>query len=116
MESTKGILNALTANQLFMNFPMFSFILFPLKEVNDYILKKNQSNSFLNKDGTLLEINLNDCFDYDKRLIVRDSYPHLFCSICKCNTVHNEVTKIYFRPSYIIIILDRGKGATFNIR
>lgn len=46
MESTKGILNALTANQLFMNFSMFSFILFPLKEVNDYYLKRIKAIPF----------------------------------------------------------------------
>ena len=102
-------------NSILYDYEIFSFLLFDLKQIKDFILKKNQGNSLEKKDEIFSEINLNDCFDFEQR-IKQDDSAQFYCNICKCNMIQNEVKKIYHLPKYLIIILYRKKGDTYDFK
>ena len=93
------------------NFQIYSFLEFPLKQVNQFCYN-NGKRPLFNNDGTNPDINLYECFEYYQKIDLMESY----CNYCKklCDSLYS--TTIYSSPLYLIINLNRGKGAAYECK
>ena len=94
------------------NFQVYSFIEFPLEKVNQFCFKigrKINDNNNKNPD-----INLYECFEYyrSKELMTGDNT--IYCNICRKNCDSFYETSLYFTPKYLVINLNRGRGAVYE--
>ena len=96
------------------NFQIYSFLEFPLIEVNAYMHQCGKREAIVNPDGTNPDIDLYECFDYHQKLDLMTGQNQMFCNICNGNTDTYYGTTIYSLPNYLIINLNRGKGATYK--
>ena len=96
------------------NFQIYSFLEFPLKEVNAFMFQNGKREALVNQDGTNPDINLYECFDYHQKLDLMTGQNQMFCNVCNGNTDTYYGTSIYSLPNYLIINLNRGKGATYK--
>ena len=96
------------------NFQIYSFLEFPLKEVNNYMFQMGRRFSLINNDGTNPDINLYECFDYFQKIDIMTGQNQMFCNICNGNRDTFYGTNIYSLPNYLIINLNRGKSAVYS--
>ena len=96
------------------NFQIYSFLEFPLKEVNTYMYQNGRRYALVNQDGTNPDIDLSECFDYYQKLDLMTGQNQMYCDICNMNTNTYYGTTVYSLPNYLIINLNRGKGATYK--
>ena len=96
------------------NFQIYSFLEFPLKEVNTYMYQNGRRYALVNQDGTNPDIDLYECFDYYQKLDLMTGQNQMYCNICNMNTNTYYGTTVYSLPNYLIINLNRGKGATYK--
>ena len=96
------------------NFQIYSFLEFPLKEVNNYMFQMGRRFSLINNDGTNPDINLYECFDYFQKIDIMTGQNQMFCNICNGNRDTFYGTNIYSLPNYLIINLNRGKGGVYS--
>ena len=100
--------------QVKFNFQIFSFLEFPLEQVNNYcfsIGKRNNFNGIGNPD-----IDLYECFDHYQLLLTMTGDNQLYCN--NCNKSYDALygTSLYSMPNYLIINLNRGKGAIYQCK
>ena len=97
------------------NFQIYSFIEFPLKQVNEYCFRKGKqmisSNNYKNPDVDLI-----DCFEYYCYPEFMTGDNQMYCAICQNNFNSFYGSQIYSLPNYLIIILNRGKGAVYECK
>ena len=96
------------------NFQIFSFIEFPLEKVNQYCFntgKRNNYNTFNNKNP---DIDLYECFEYNNNLELMTGDNQMYCNICKCTGDSLYGSVLYSTPNYLIINLNRGRGAVYE--
>ena len=98
------------------NFQIYSFLEFPLQEVNNYMFQNGRRVSLVNNDGTNPDINLYECFDYYQKIDLMNGQNQMFCNICNGNRDTYYGTTVYSLPNYLIINLNRGKGATYSCK
>ena len=98
------------------NFQIYSFLEFPLKEVNAFMFQNGRRFSLVNQDGTNPDIDLYECFDYHQKLDFMTGQNQMYCNICNGNRDTYYGTTIYSLPNYLIIILNRGKGAVYKCK
>ena len=97
------------------NYQTFFFLNFPLDEVRKFILSNQMlytkyMNSRVNPNDA---VDLIDCFYYHQKDELLDCY----CERCQSNNAKViSRTRLFVAPSYLIIILNRGKGRQFNIK
>ena len=97
------------------NYQTFFFLNFPLDEVRKFILSNQMlytkyMNSRVNPNEA---VDLIDCFYYHQKDELLDCY----CERCQSsNAKVISRTRLFVAPSYLIIILNRGKGRQFNIK
>ena len=97
------------------NYQTFFFLNFPLDEVRKFILSNQMlytkyMNSRVNPNDA---VDLIDCFYYHQKDELLDCY----CDRCQSsNAKVISRTRLFVAPSYLIIILNRGKGRQFNIK
>ena len=96
------------------NFQIYSFLEFPLKEVNSYMFQLGRRFALVNNDGTNPDINLYECFDYYQKVDLMTGQNQMYCNICNGNRDTFYGTNIYSLPNYLIINLNRGKGAVYS--
>ena len=77
-------------------------------------IKRKKREALLNKDGTNPDIDLYECFDYHQKLDFMTGQNQMYCNICNANRDTYYGTTIYSLPNYLIIILNRGKGAVYK--
>ena len=90
------------------SFEMFFFLIFPLEEVRKYTLLKMKQ---LNKNI----VDIQDCFEYDKKIEIFSGDNSMYCDICKKCTNRSMQTVLYTLPKILIIILNRGLGMQFKL-
>ena len=97
------------------NFQVYSFIEFPLQEVNKYCYN-NQKRPLFNNDGSNPDVDLYECFEYYGKVDLMSGENQMYCNICKklCNAFYSTV--IYSTPNCLIINLNRGKGAVYECK
>ena len=97
------------------NYQTFFFLNFPLEEVRKFILSNQMLyTKYMNsRIDPNVAVNLIDCFYYFQKDDILDCY----CERCQINNAKViSRTKLFVAPSYLIILLNRGKGREFNIK
>ena len=95
------------------NFQVYSFLEFPLQQVNQYFFS-NGKKPMLTADGRIPDVNLYECFEYNRKVDLMFGDNQMYCNICKrqCNSTYT--TSLYTGPKYLILHLNRGKGAVYG--
>ena len=95
------------------NFQLFSFLEFPLQQVNQFFYNKGQKPLTLS-NGKNPDIDLYECFEYNQKVDLMTGDNQMHCNICNRLCDANYLTNIYSCPNYLIINLNRGKGAVYE--
>ena len=98
------------------NFQIYSFLEFPLQEVNLYMYQMGRRFNYINQDGTNPDIDLYECFDYYQKIEMMNGQNQMYCNICNGNRDTFYGTVVYSLPNYLIINLNRGKGAVYECK
>ena len=95
------------------NFQVYSFVEFPLEQVNIYCFNMGKRNNYMN-NNTNPDIDLYECFEYNCKIDLMTGDNQMFCNFCNClcNAIYG--TSLYSLPNYLIINLNRGKGAVYK--
>ena len=100
-------------NIIKFNFQVYSFLEFPLQQVNQYFFNLGKKPLILpnNKNP---DVNLYECFEYNKKIDLMTGENQMYCNICNklCDAFYS--TNLYSAPNYLIINLNRGKGAVYE--
>ena len=102
-------------NIIKFNFQVYSFLEFPLQQVNQYFFNKG-IRSLFTMDGKNPDIDLYECFEYNAKIDIMTGDNQMYCNNCNklCNAFYSSI--IYSGPSYLIINLNRGKGAVYECK
>ena len=97
------------------NFQIFSFLEFPLQQVNQFCYNNKKRPLFKN-DGTNPDVDLYECFEYYRKTDIMTGDNQMYCNFCNklCDSYYN--TSIYSAPMYLIINLNRGRGAVYECK
>ena len=96
------------------NFQVYSFLEFPLEQVNNFYFNKGMkiiSNNNINPD-----VNLIECFNYYQKVDLMNGDNQMYCNICNRNCDAFYSTNLYSLPNILIINLNRGKGAIYQCK
>jgi len=95
------------------NFQVYSFLDFPLQQVNQFCYN-NGKRPLFNNDGTNPDVNLYECFDYYQKIDLMNGENQMYCNFCNklCDSLYS--TSIYSSPLILIINLNRGRGAIYE--
>ena len=97
------------------NFQIFSFLEFPLEQVNIYCYQNGKRN-FINSNGKNADVDLYECFDYYQKIDVMTGDNQMYCNICNNTFDSLYSTSLFSGPKYLIIILNRGKNAVYECK
>jgi len=101
------------------NCQIYFFLVFPLEEVRKYKMQLmyNQFNyNNFNGNFNINEVNLNDCFDYDRKQNFMTGENSMYCNYCRGNHGCYMFTNLITGPKILILLLNRGKGIEFNVK
>ena len=97
------------------NFQIYSFIEFPLETVNKYCFNTGKRNNYImNNNNKNPDVDLYECFEYYVNLELMTGDNKMYCNQCKCLYDSLYGTSLYSAPNYLIINLNRGKGAIYE--
>ena len=96
-------------------FQIYSFLEFPLQKVNEYFANKGTRSLFTN-DGKNPDVDLYECFEYHQKVDLMNGENQMYCNICNKSLDAYLSTIIYSLPNYLIINLNRGKGAVYECK
>ena len=98
------------------NYQTYFFLVFPLEEIRKYKINNfNQFNNFNNMFNNN-EVNIYDCFEYEKRINFMSGQNAMYCNYCKNTCNSSMCTMLTTGPQILIIILNRGQGIQFNVK
>ena len=110
-------------NKLY-NYQIYFFIVFPLEEVRKFKNEQNynqyqfyfyNNNNYFNCINNN-EVNIYDCFNYDKKINIMSGSNTIFCNNCKINCNGSMFTYLVTGPEILILLLNRGKGIEFDVK
>ena len=95
------------------NFQVYSFLEFPLEQVNKFCFNQGKRPNY-NYNNKNPDVDLYECFEYNSNLELMSGDNQMYCNIC--NSTQNALygTQIYSAPNYLIINLNRGRGAVYE--
>ena len=105
----------LGCNVLKYNFQLYSFLEFPLQQVNQYCFNNGRRPLF-NNDGTNPDVDLYECFEYFNKIDLMNGNNQMYCNICNKLLDSYYSTTIYSLPINLIIVLNRGKDAAYECK
>ena len=105
----------LGCNVIKFNFQVYSFLEFPLQQVNQYFFNKGKRPLFTN-EGKNPDVDLYECFEYNQKIDLMTGENQMFCNICNKLLNSYYSTIIYSSPIYLIINLNRGKEAVYECK
>jgi len=93
------------------NFQVYSFIEFPLEKVNQFCFNVGRKINNNNKNP---DIDLYECFEYYRSQELMTGDNRMYCNICNntCDSLYEN--SLYSTPKYLIINLNRGRGAVYE--
>ena len=97
------------------NFQVYSFLEFPLQQVNQYYFN-NGKRPLLTNDGKNPDVDLYECFEYNRKIDSMTGDNQMYCNICNKLCDATYVTYLYSTPNYLILNLNRGKGAVYECK
>ena len=106
----------LGCNAMKFNFQLYSFLEFPLEQVNYYCYQNGKRNALQNIDGNNPDINLDECFEYHQKIDLMSGDNQMFCNFCQGNRDAYYGSTLYSLPLHLIIILNRGKNAVYECK
>jgi len=95
------------------NFQVYSFVEFPLEQVNNYCFKMGKRNNYMNNNKNP-DIDLYECFEYNNKIDLMTGENQMFCNFCNCLCNALYGTSLFSLPNYLIVNLNRGKGAVYK--
>ena len=100
-------------NVIKFNFQVYSFLEFPLEQVNQYFFNKGK-RPLLTAEGKNPDVDLYECFEYNGKIDLMTGENQMFCNQCNklCNAYYSTI--LYSGSNYLIINLNRGKGAVYE--
>ena len=100
-------------NVIKFNFQVYSFLEFPLEQVNQYFFNKGK-RPLLTAEGKNPDVDLYECFEYNGQIDLMTGENQMFCNQCNklCNAYYSTI--LYSGSNYLIINLNRGKGAVYE--
>jgi ubiquitin C-terminal hydrolase len=96
------------------NFQIYSFLEFPLEQVNNYFFQNGKK--YMNFNGTNPDIDLYECFEYYQKIDMMTGENQMYCNICNYSYDSLYSTSLYSAPQYLIINLNRGKNAVYQCK
>ena len=105
----------LGCNVLKYNFQVYSFLEFPLQQVNQYCYNNGRRPLF-NNDGTNPDVDLYECFEYFNKIDLMNGDNQMYCNFCNKLFDSYYSTTIYSLPINLIINLNRGRGAIYECK
>ena len=75
----------------------------------------NQFNNFNNMFSNN-EVNIYDCFNYDKKITYMTGNNAMYCNFCRNTSNSSMCTVLTTGPEILIIILNRGQGIQFKVK
>ena len=100
-------------NIIKFNFQIYSFIEFPLQQVNYYYFTMGKRPLVLSNNKNP-DVNLYECFEYYRKVDLMTGENQMYCNICNKLSDSFYSTLLYSAPNYLIINLNRGKGAVYE--
>ena len=98
------------------NYQTYFFLVFPLEEVRKFKFSNmNQFNNFNNMFSNN-EVNIYDCFNYDKKITYMTGNNAMYCNFCRNTSNSSMCTVLTTGPEILIIILNRGQGIQFKVK
>ena len=98
------------------NFQIYSFLEFPLEQVNTYMYQMGRRVNTINQAPKNPDIDLYECFEYYQKIDLMNGQNQMYCNICNMNMDTHYGSNIYSLPNYLIINLNRGKGAVYECK
>ena len=121
-----SITECLNCHNKLYNYQTYFFLIFPLEEVRKYKIKKINNNNYIQfnqfyafniiNNMNINEVNIYECFDYDKKCNIMSGENSLYCNNCKINCNGSMMTYLVTGPEILILILNRGKGIEFDVK
>ena len=105
----------LGCNIIKYNFQVYSFLEFPLQQVNQYCFNNGRRPLF-NNDGKNPDVDLYECFEYFNKIDLMNGDNQMYCNICNKLLDSYYSTTIYSLPINLIINLNRGRGAIYECK
>ena len=102
-------------NMIKFNFQLYSFLEFPLQHINQYFYN-NGKRPLFTQDGKNPDVDLYECFEYNRKIDLMNGENQMYCNICNklCDATYTNI--IYSGPNYLIINLNRGRGAVYECK
>ena len=97
------------------NFQVYSFLEFPLQQVNQFYFN-NGKRPLFTSDGKNPDVDLYECFEYNRKIDFMTGDNQMYCNQCNKLCDASYTTIIHSCPNYLIINLNRGKGAVYECR
>ena len=94
-------------NTMIYNFQTYNFLIFPLLDVKNFIIRSNCQNPYFNYQNYVL--NLIDCFNYYQKMDFFQGENQIYCNTCKSNQNAKYWNFLYSTPTILCIVLNRGK-------
>ena len=100
------------------NYQIYFFLIFPLEEVRKFKLSNNNNNNGFNFNPNCNqnEVDLMDCFEFEKKVNFMSGDNAMYCNYCKQTCASSMCTILATGPEILILILNRGKGIEFNVK
>ena len=102
-------------NIIKFNFQVYSFLEFPLQQVNQYFFNKG-IRSLFTMDGKNPDIDLYECFEHYQSTLQMTGDNKIYCSECNSSFDAFYQTLLYTTPNYLILNLNRGKNAVYECK
>jgi len=109
-----NITKCANCNIQIFNYQTYFFLVFPLEEVRKF--KNNNYQYNFNNNFISNEVNIYDCFEYDRKINLMSGENIMYCNYCKRNSNCYMCTSLVTCPEILIILLNRGHGIEFNIK
>ena len=110
-------------NTKIYNYQIYFFLTFPLEEVRkfknelQFQYNNNQYNNYYyNNNNINNEVNIYDCFEYDRKINIMSGENSMYCNYCKNNTTAYMSTHLVTGSEILILLLNRGKGIEFDVK
>ena len=73
------------------NFQVYSFLEFPLQQVNQYFFNQGK-RPLVTNEGKNPEVNLYECFEYNRKIDLMTGDNQMYCNICNklCNSYYSK--------------------------
>ena len=85
------------------NYQTYFFIEFPLEEIFKFTTKNN-------------EVNIYDCFDYDRKMNLIYDENSVYCNYCKKYCIFKMCTYLTTGPEILILLINKGHKIEFNVK